>query len=121
MDLVKCGEYEATSLSARKFSEADKLEEWVQQFLRGEGGNLGMADGLKLEPRIYHAPRLMELDVFKRICGPEQGLKWQIAETGFNARVSKIMARYEQGDWDMPPLIINLAHGEYELNDGNHR
>jgi len=114
-------EFTATSTSAREFAEDQRLEEWVQHFLHGEGNNQGLADGLKLEDRIYHAPKLMRLDTFERICGPEQGLKWQIDAAGFNERVSKIMTRYEQGDWDMPPLIINLTDGEYELNDGNHR
>jgi len=113
--------YKPTSTSAITFADAGILEEWIQQFLRGEGNNLGFADGLLLAPRIYHAPQLMNLDKFERICGPEAGLKWQIDEAGFNGRVNEIMSRFEKGDWDMPPLIINVSDGKYELNDGNHR
>lgn len=113
--------YKPTSDSAIEFAQAGKLEEWVQHFLRGEGNNLGFADGLKLAPRIYHSPQKMPLSLFTRICGPETGLKWQIDEGGFNWRVAKIMERYENEKWDMPPLIINRQEGIYELNDGNHR
>ena len=114
-------EYKPTSGSAIEFAQTGQLEEWIQNFLRGEGNNLGFADGLKLAPRIYHAPKNIPLSKFSRVCGPEEGLKWQIDENGFNWRVGKIMERYENEGWDMPPLIINCQDGIYELNDGNHR
>lgn len=114
-------EYQATSASAREFANAGKLEVWVQNFLRGEGGNQPMADGLKLVERCYHIPKLYKLDTFERACGPEVDMKWVIDETDFDERVGKIMTRYQTGEWDMPPLIIGLNAGQYELNDGNHR
>jgi len=114
-------EYQATTTSAREFAEAGKLAEWIHLFLDGEGNNQPMSDGLKLAERRYHAPKLYKIDTFERICGPEAEMKWTIAENGFNERVSKIMSRYQTGDWDMPPLIVGLSDGKYELNDGNHR
>jgi len=112
--------FEATGKSAGIFAEAGKLDEWIQHFLHGEGNNLGFANGLKLEPRIYHTPKLMKLEKFQRICGFEVGMKWPVDEQGFNEKVDQVMKRYKTG-WDMPPLIIGLHDGEYELNDGNHR
>ena len=113
--------YEPTTQSAIAFAQADKLEEWLHLFLYNEGDNKAFSDGLKLEPRIYHTPRMMNLDLFERCCGPEEGLKWQIDATGFNKNVKAIMKKYKKGDWDMPPLIVNCANQKYELNDGNHR
>ena len=114
-------EYQPTTTSAKVFAEAGQLEEWVHMFLNGEGNNPPFSDGLKLCERRYHAPKKYPLEAFVRICGPEAEMKWTIDADGFNERVGKIMARYQTGDWDMPPLIIELKDGEYDLNDGNHR
>ncbi len=90
-------------------------------FLCNEGDNKAFSEGLKLGPRKYYSPSLMKLDLFERCCGPEGGIKYQISESGFNANVNAIINKYKNGDWDMPPLIINHTNNIYELNDGNHR
>jgi len=113
--------YEPTTISATAFAKANQLEEWLHLFLGSEGNNQAFSDGLKLRPRIYHAPRLMNLNLFERCCGPEGGLKYQIDAGGFRKNVKDIMQKYKAGNWDMPPLIINYANEQYELNDGNHR
>jgi len=113
--------YKPTTTSAKEFSDAGKLEEWIHLFLCGEGNNKPMSDGLKIHPRYYHAPTLYSLDKFKRVCGPEEDVKWVIDKNGFNQRVNKIMDYYQTNKWDMPPLIIGYNEKQYELNDGNHR
>jgi len=113
--------YESTASSAIAFAQAGRLEEWMHLFLCNEGGNREFSDGLKLQPRIYHAPRMMDLRLFERCCGPEDGLKHQISASGFRKNVKAIMKKFKAGNWDMPPLIINFVNGKYELNDGNHR
>jgi len=112
--------YSPTASSAIAFASAERLEEWVHLFLCGEGGNKAFSDGLKLEPRIYRAPRRMDLSLFERCCGPEDGIKFQISAAGFHKNVKSIMKKYK-GNWDMPPLIVNFVNSQYELNDGNHR
>jgi len=114
-------EYQPTTTSARKFAAAGQLEDWIHMFLNGEGNNRPFSDGLKLCERRYHAPKLYDLDTFERNCGPEPGLKWSVEAVGFEERINKIMARYQTGNWDMPPLIIEFKDGQYDLNDGNHR
>ncbi len=113
--------YKPTTTSAIEFADKNKLEEWIHLFLCNEGDNKPFSEGLKLEPRKYYSPILMKLDLFERCCGPEEGIKYQISESGFNSNVNAIMSKYKNGDWDMPPLIINHTDGKYELNDGNHR
>ncbi|MCL2531900.1 MAG: hypothetical protein FWE40_07065, partial [Oscillospiraceae bacterium] len=113
--------YKPTTTSAIAFAQAERLEEWLHLFLCNEGGNREFLDGLKLEPRIYAAPRLMDLNLFARCCGPEEDLKWTIPAAPFHANVDAIAKKYKTGKWDMPPLIINELDGRYELNDGNHR
>jgi len=113
--------YQPTTQSAIAFAQAGRLEQWLHLFLCNEGDNQAFSDGLKLEPRMYHPPRMLPLDLFARCCGPEKNMKWQIDAAGFNKNVKSIMKKYKQGKWDMPPLIINYAEQKYELNDGNHR
>jgi hypothetical protein len=113
--------YKPTTSSAVEFANADRLEEWIHLFLCKEGGNKEFSDGLKLKPRRYYAPRMMNLDEFERCCGPETNIKYQIPKDGFNHRVGNISEKYSSGDWDMPPLIIYRDENGYELSDGNHR
>lgn len=82
---------------------------------------MAFSEGLKLVPRKYSAPVLMNLNLFERCCGPESNIKFQISESGFNSNVNAIMSKYKSGNWDMPPLIINRDGNEYEISDGNHR
>ena len=113
--------YEPTTKSAIEYANSNKLEEWIHLFLEGEGDNKAFSDGLKLEPRKYQAPKLMSLNLFARCCGPECGIRWQVPAEDFFANVKAIMKKYESGNWDMPPLIINRKENMFELNDGNHR
>jgi len=113
--------YKPTASSAIAYSDNGRLEEWIHLFLCGEGNNESFSNGLKLERRRYHGPRMMELNTFSRDCGPEEGMKWRIGEDGFNSRVNEIMNRFKKGDWDMPPLIVYHDGIKYGLNDGNHR
>lgn len=114
-------EFMATAKSALTFDDKELLEDWVHLFLSGEGMNIPFSDGLKLEKRLYCRPELMDLDLFERCAGPEEGMPYVIPADSFYARVERIATRYANGDWDMPPLIINRDAGRYELNDGNHR
>jgi len=113
--------YEPTTTSAIAFEQVGRLEEWIHLFLCNEGNNQAFSDGLRLQPREYHAPRMMKLDLFERCCGPEDGLKYQIPASDFRKNIRAIAKKFKTGNWDMPPLIINHMDGKYELNDGNHR
>jgi len=124
---VKIMEYKPTLSSSIAFANDGKLEEWIHKYLLGEGKNKGFSDGLKLEPREYEGPKLMNLDLFTRFYGPEPGMKYSINEDDkeqikwFWFNIGGISERYKNGNWDMPPLIIQDCEGGYELNDGNHR
>jgi len=119
--------FEPTTKSAIEYARQNNLEEWVHEYLCGEGNNKGFSEGLKLEEREYTGPQLMPLDLFKRCYGPEPGVKYGIREDDkeqikwFWLNINGIAERYKAGDWDMPPLIIQDFDGEFELNDGNHR
>lgn len=106
--------------TALSFSKEGNIENWVHDFLCGEGGNKPFSDGLKLFNRHYIGPIKMELNKFQRCCGPEDYMKFVIDKNGFEYNVYNIINKIKDG-WDMPPLIINYSNGVFELNDGNHR
>jgi len=114
-------EYQPTTASATAFAGAGKLEEWVHRFLRGEGDNQAFSEGLLLEPRRYYPPEKMDLALLERCCGPEAAMKYPVPEADFRKHVGEIAAFYQEGGWDMPPLIVYRGDSGYELNDGNHR
>lgn len=105
---------------ALKYSEENKIEEWVHLLLQHEDNNVPFSDGLKLEKRRFFTPCLIELSHFERCCGPESHLKYVIDKTNFEKRVEGMIKSLNEG-WKMPPLIINFSKGKFELNDGNHR
>lgn len=109
-----------TLSGALKYKKQNKIEEWVHEFLLGIGDNKEFSDGLKLEKRFYHGPIKLPVNMFKRICGPEEGMMYRNPQEGFEYNVNNMMKAIADG-WDMPPLIIYYGNKEFELSDGNHR
>lgn len=66
----------------------------------------------------YHAGVSMEL--FHRICGPEENMQYRIDGEWFEKQVVKLQ-RVIQETPDMPPFIAHYVEHDFELNDGNHR
>lgn len=96
------------------------IEKWIQEYLRGEGNNVPLADGLLLEKRHYFGPVAWKLSALERCCGPEQTMKYRTNEHDFNERVNGIINRIKSG-WEMPPLLVNYENNAFTVNDGNHR
>ena len=119
--------FEATLKSAIEYGRQNRLEEWVHEYLCGEGDNKELSEHLMIGPPKYEGPKLMNLSLLKRIYGPEPDMEYHIPEDDteqikwFWLNTGGISERYRAGSWDMPPLIIQECNGEYELNDGNHR
>lgn len=113
-------EYRCALSSAKEFSVVGKLEEWVHAYLLSDGCNKELSDGLKLCDRYYIGPVKMPLKLFKRYCGPEEEMKYQVKAEYFESRVAKLMEAIQK-EKDMPPMIIHYVNGDFELSDGNHR
>ncbi|MBR4049452.1 MAG: ParB-like nuclease domain-containing protein [Clostridia bacterium] len=112
--------YRCSLSSAKEFSEAGKLEEWVHLFLLSDGHNKAFSDGLKLFDRYYLGPFTMPLSLFSRCCGPEENIKYQVNAEWFEKRVQSLMKTLQSND-DIPPLIVHFVDHGFELCDGNHR
>ena len=113
-------EYSATLSAAQKYAEQGKIEEWIHEYLLGEGHNKPFSDGLKLFVRYYSAPLALPLSSLCRCCGPEENMTYRVHPEVFERKVQGIMQAAESGV-DLPPLIVNYADGSLTLNDGNHR
>lgn len=111
---------EFTTASAKKMANEGLIAEWVQEYLRGEGDNAPLADGLLLTQRYYLGPMELPLEDFQRNTGPEINREFQVTLESFQANIKGIQERLNQ-DWDMPPLLIQYDQGTYQLSDGNHR
>lgn len=46
---------------AKEYAEEDALAEWIQCFLRNDGKNIALADGLLLEKRYYYGPVMVSI------------------------------------------------------------
>ena len=96
------------------------IEKQIQDFLRGEGNNVVLADGLLLEQRQYYGPVNINKTLLSRCTGPEENMKYKVSQESFNDRVNGIVRRNQTG-WIIPPLLVNYCEGKTTINDGNHR
>lgn len=108
-----------TASCAMEYARRGEIEKWVQLFLRNDGKNVALADGLLLEPRVYTGPVIMDIQKF----GIEEGAPSYLTEADEITRfysVVETMIRHYSG-WDMPPIIVNVVDGRFVINDGRHR
>jgi hypothetical protein len=107
-----------TSTSAREAHAAGELADWSQAFLRGEGGNLGVANPLRdRDDDVYVLAEVTLGDVYP-ISGPEEDSDWPVPPVEFERRVETMMRLFKEG-WDAPPLFVHVH--TLRLVDGNHR
>ena len=97
----------------------EKIEDWVQDFLRNDGDNLVLADGLLKEERNYIGPVQFEVSKIDIEKGAPSYLTKPNDIEWFYQVVDQMKESYV--NWDMPPLIVNYTNGQYEVNDGRHR
>jgi len=112
-----------TLSEAMEYAKQDKLNEWLQAFLRNEEGdmpnpNCVLADELMAEDVVIFPPVKMPLSLFKttrvaKDIEDENDLKW------YNHKVDMIAEMIDR--WDMPPLISRFDGENFWLNDGSHR
>ncbi len=112
-----------TLTEARAQARAGQLAQWVQAFLRDDGGahanpNVALADGLLLEERFYLGPVRMALSALETVRVEED-----IPDAAERARYDQIVDQIVESlpDWDMPPFIVEYRDGRFMLTDGNHR
>ena len=105
---------------AKEYSDNGKIEEWLQLFLRNDGRNIALADGLLLEKREYLGLCKLNMSYFEDI--KEGAPEYLSAENDIEYFfwIVENMKR-SHGDWDVPPLIVEYRDGRFFVNDGRHR
>lgn len=105
---------------AKEYQEKNKIDEWLQLFLRNDGKNKALADGLLKEQRYYIGLQYIPVELLSHIRkgAPEYLENPDDIEWFFHV-VEKMKESY--GKWDIPPLIIEYREGTLWVNDGRHR
>ena len=91
-----------TSASAREAHASGLLAQWSQAFLRGEGGNLGVAEPLHQRDDDVYVLAEVDLDDVYPISGPDQGFDWPVPPAEFERRIKSMVQMFDDG-WDAPP------------------
>lgn len=108
-----------TLSQAMEYAGQGKIEEWIQLFLRNDGGNVILADGLLREPRYYIGPCKIHPKMLQIKSGAPEYLTKENDIRYFFAVVENMKKQY--GNWDTPPLIVEYDSGIFRVNDGRHR
>jgi hypothetical protein len=109
--------YRPTLASAREAHAAGELGAWSQAYLRGEGGNLGIADPLLRDDNVYLLGDVDLRDVYP-CSGPDAGFDWPVPLDEYERKVAAMMQALEAG-WDAPPVFVHMP--TLLLADGTHR
>ncbi len=109
-----------TLTKAKEFDNAGEIEQWLQLFLRNDGKNVALADGLLLEKRHYLGIKQIPIRLLENVpAGTPEYLHDEDSIRYFFFIVDKMKADYD--NWDTPPLIVSYSAGEFQVNDGRHR
>lgn len=109
-----------TLICAKEYVNQDRLGEWVQLFLSGDGNNIALANGLKENDFKYVSIISIEIDQLNIPEGIPEYLTDTNDKEWFNYKVQEMISNIENG-WDMPPIIVHYHNGIYSPFDGSHR
>ena len=105
---------------AQEYDDRGKIDEWMQLFLRNDGHNLALADGLLQQERRYIGIRRIPLSLLAKIqSGAPEYLHDQDSIDYFFQVVDQMKQDYE--NWDTPPLIVEYGETGFHVDDGRHR
>ncbi len=106
---------------AKQYNEAGKIDAWMQDFLRADGKNLALADGLLLEERYYFGLREIPITLLSDVkSGAPEYLQAENDIQYFFHVVEQMKESLADG-WDAPPLIVEYVYGKFQVDDGRHR
>ena len=98
----------ATIEEVKKHAENGRLEDWIDAFLRAEGNNIPLADGLKKQKRYWIGPLQFRLKRLVRCCGPEEELEYRVSLEDWNTKVDSLI-KYIQSGGELPPSSCSTA------------
>lgn len=106
---------------AKEYSDAGRIAEWLQLFLRSDGKNTALADGLLEGPRFYLPIQEIPLRILENIkSGAPEYLKAENDIEYFFHVVQNM--KDSMAAWAPPPLIIEFRDdSSFYVCDGRHR
>ena len=106
---------------AKQYNKEGKIDQWMQDFLRADGKNLALADGLLLEERHYFGLREIPISLLSDVkSGAPEYLHAENDIQYFFYVVDRMKESLAEG-WDAPPLIVEYVYGKFQVDDGRHR
>lgn len=106
---------------AKQYDQEGKIDQWMQDFLRADGKNLALADGLLLEERYYFGLREIPISLLSDVkSGAPEYLHAGNDIQYFFYVVDRMKESLAEG-WDAPPLIVEYVYGKFQVDDGRHR
>lgn len=106
---------------AKQYDKEGKMDAWMQDFLRADGKNPALADGLLLDKRHYFSLRKIPIALLSDVkSGAPEYLHAENEIQYFFEVVDRMKDSLAKA-WDAPPLIVEYVCGEFQVNDGRHR
>lgn len=115
-------EFDDTVDGARNAQTEGTIGDWVRHFLGSDGSdNAVLGDELRAEKAIWHGPIELPFDELNRLAGPPDQPTLDRLDDDDIETVEGMADSIDDG-WQPPPLIVSINdHGEFEVEDGNHR
>lgn len=109
-----------TLAQAKMYDDEGKIEEWLQLFLRNDGKNIALADGLLLEKREYFGLMKLNMSFFEDI---KEGAPEYLTQENDIEYFFWIVDNMKNSlkEWDVPPMIVEFREDRFHVNDGRHR
>lgn len=109
-----------TLTQAKEYAKAGKIDEWMQLFLRADGKNLALADGLLEEERYYIGLREIPIQLLADV---KEGAPEYLYRENDIQYFFEVADRMKDAlpHWDAPPLIVEYVYGRFQVDDGRHR
>lgn len=106
---------------AKQYDKDGRIDVWMQDFLRADGKNLALADGLLQEERYYFSLREIPITLLSEVkSGAPEYLHAANDIQYFFEVVDRMKESLSKG-WDAPPLIVEYMFGKFRVDDGRHR
>lgn len=106
---------------AKQYNSEGKIDQWMQDFLRADGKNLALADGLLEEERHYFGLREIPLSLLSDVKSGAPEYLHAANDIQYFFYVVERMKESLADNWDAPPLIVEYVYGKFKVDDGRHR
>jgi hypothetical protein len=114
---------ELDTLSAQKWANEGKVEDWVHKYLlSGRGGNTDpeFSEGLQRVKRWWNGPVELSLSDLSPAVGTERGMEYIVDKDKWYTLTSRLANSFSNPA-SLPPVIAEYRAGELSIRDGNTR